>query len=59
MKKLVFISGGIFGSLSGLGFLFKVMHWPGAGILLVINVALFSFVFVPSLVKFLYSRNVN
>jgi hypothetical protein len=59
MKKAAFISGALFGSLFGLGTLFKIMHWPGAGILLVVGIGLFSFVFVPSLATFLYKRNVN
>lgn len=56
MKKLAFISGAIVGSLFSFGALFKVMHWPGANILLVVSIALFSLVFVPSFAKFKFSK---
>ena len=55
MKKLAFISGAVVGSLLALGILFKIMHWPGAGILLVLSIGFFSLVFVPSLTRFLYT----
>ena len=57
MKKLAFISGAIFGSTFGLGALFKIMHWPGAGILLVVCFGVFSLIFVPTLSKFLYNKS--
>ena len=59
MKKLAFISGVLFGSLSAIGFLFKIMHWPGANILLVLSIGLFSLVFVPSLAGLLYRRSAH
>lgn len=56
MKKLVVISGAFFASLISMATLFKVMHWPGAGILLVVSIGLFSLVFVPSIAYFLYQK---
>ncbi len=47
MKKSIFISGIVSANLMMLGCLFKVMHWPGASIILVLAVALFCFVFLP------------
>jgi len=59
MKKLAFISGALFASLLGMGFLFKIMHWPGAGMLLVLCLSSFSFVFVPVMAKYLYDKGVK
>ena len=57
MKKLVFISGGLSGSLTGLGILFKLMHWSGAGILLMLGLGILSLVYIPSLAKYLYDKS--
>jgi len=57
MKKLVFISGGLSGSLTGLGILFKILHWPGAGILLLLGLGILSILFIPSLAKYLYDKS--
>jgi hypothetical protein len=56
MKKLAFISGALAGSLSGLGILFRVLHMPVAHIFMVIGLALFSLIFVPSAAKYLYDK---
>jgi hypothetical protein len=56
MKKLAFISGGLSFSLSSIGMLFKIVHWPGANILLVLGIGLFSLVFVPGIAKYLYDK---
>lgn len=48
MKKSNYISGISCAILMLLGCLFKVMHWPGAGIMLVVSVALFCLYFLPS-----------
>jgi len=57
MKKLVFISGGLSGSLTGLGILFKIMHWPGAGLFFLIGLGILSILFIPSLTKYLYDKS--
>jgi hypothetical protein len=56
MKKLAFITGALSFSLTSLGGLFKLMHWPGASILLLVGVVLFSIIFVPSITKYLYDK---
>ena len=48
MKKLIYISGIISANLMMFGSLFKMMHWPLAGILLVCAVFIFCFIFLPS-----------
>jgi len=57
MKELAYISGALFGSLTSLGILFKIMHWPGANILLVLGVAIFSLLFMPGIAKYCYDKN--
>jgi len=57
MKIVLFASGAFSFSTLGLGFLFKILHWPGANILLVLGFSVFSLVFVPSLAKYLYDKS--
>jgi len=57
MKKLAFITGALSFSLTPLGILFKLMQWPGAGVLLVVGIGLFAIVFVPSIAKYLYDKD--
>lgn len=56
MKKLVFITGALSFSLATLGVLFKIMHWPGASVILVVGIGLFAIVFVPGIAKYLYDK---
>lgn len=56
MKKLSFISGAISFSLTSLGILFKLMHWPYAGVMLLVGIVLFAIIFVPSITKYLYDN---
>lgn len=44
-------------SLTTLGLLFKILHWQGANMLLVLGIGLFSLLFTPSFTRFLYLRN--
>jgi len=48
MKKAMFIMGYFAIVLSTFGMLFKLMHWPGANIMLIIGIALFNLGFLPS-----------
>ncbi len=56
MKKAAFILSTFFGSLALLGILFKVMHWPGAGIALVTGVVGFALIGLPLLAVYRYRR---
>jgi hypothetical protein len=49
MKKIMIISGTFSAFTVLIGSLFKVMHWPGAAMLFVLAIALFSFIFLPIL----------
>jgi len=47
MKKIIYILGIILINLQLTGVIFKVNHWPGAGILLTISILLLVFLFFP------------
>lgn len=57
MKKLTFISGVLFSSLTILGALFKIQHWPGASILIVLGLTGVALVFIPSFAKYKYDQD--
>lgn len=56
MKKLAYISGVMTSMMALLGMLFKIQHWPGAGILLTIGIAGFALIFIPSYAKYKYDK---
>jgi len=56
MKKLAFISGALFSSLTLLGVLFKIQHFPGGGILLILGLAGLAVIFIPSFAKYKYDK---
>lgn len=45
--KLVLSFGFLVGIVTSLGFLFKMMHWPGANIMMLSGLVSFTFVYVP------------
>lgn len=47
MKLAAYLTGTIFLSLTVLGFLFKIMHWPGAGIGAVTGLTGLAFFAIP------------
>lgn len=57
MKAFVFITGAVSASLTCLGILFKIMHWPGASIMLVLGMGILALVYIPVLTKYLYAKN--
>jgi uncharacterized membrane protein YccC len=57
MKKAAFISGTLVGSLTSLGVLFEIQHWPGASIMLVLGLGICAVIFIPSAAKYLYDKN--
>ncbi|MBN2669450.1 MAG: hypothetical protein JXR60_09485 [Bacteroidales bacterium] len=57
MKKFIYISGILAANLMFLGAIFKVMHWPGASILLVASVFTLSFIFLPAGLNTAYRKS--
>lgn len=47
MKKSMFILGYLAAVLSSTGLLFKIQHWQGASILLILGIAMLNFGFLP------------
>ena len=47
MKKFIYIFGVVIINIFVFGALFKVQHWPGAGILIAFGLGVFSLVFLP------------
>ena len=56
MKKLAYVSGALTSMMALLGILFKIMIWPGASILLVLGIAGFALIFIPSFAKYKYDK---
>jgi len=58
MKKLAYFSGALTSMMILLGMLFKIMHWPGANILLTLGIAGLAVIFIPSFAKYMYDKEV-
>jgi hypothetical protein len=56
MKGLAYSTAAIFTSLTLIGMLFKIMHWPGANIALVIGVAGLALFTIPIVAVYKYKR---
>lgn len=59
MKKTMFVLGYIAAALTTFGLLFKVMHWPGANIMLILGVAMLNFGFLPLYFSDRYKKALN
>lgn len=57
MKKLIYILGIITINLLLIGCIFKINHWPGAGVALTLSLVLLSFWFLPTALLHHYKRN--
>jgi hypothetical protein len=57
MKKITFISGVLFSSLTLLGVLFEIMHWPGASLGLVFGLAGLAIIFIPFFAIYKYNKD--
>ncbi|MEN9398933.1 MAG: hypothetical protein RL632_34 [Bacteroidota bacterium] len=58
MKNVMIRSGAFTAICFSAGFLFKIMHWPGAAFLILTSIVVFSFLFLPILFLF-KTREVN
>ena len=56
MKKLIYISGIASANLMLVSVLFKILHYPGAGVLLILATALFCFFFLPAALMSAYKN---
>jgi hypothetical protein len=70
MKKILYLIGLLSTAFTFLGSIFKIMHWPGASVMIIIGAFSFAFIFIPLLIfikfkeviflfdKFIYSIGV-
>ena len=54
--QIIYSLGIILGTVLGLGFIFKIMHWPMASALMLSSIILFNFLFVPVYFVSRYNR---
>ncbi|MCC6818248.1 MAG: hypothetical protein IT245_05110 [Bacteroidia bacterium] len=47
MRKFTYLTGYLATTLCTTGILFKLMHWPGANIMILLGITLLNFVFLP------------
>ena len=47
MKLAVYILCTVSSMLAIVGILFKIQHWPGAGVVLTLGLAVFGLIFIP------------
>ena len=59
MKNTMKISGVAGATLFGLAALFKIQHWPGAGLMMSLGALLLTFVFMPSALGVLWKETHN
>ena len=55
--QIIYSIGIILGTVLGLGFIFKIMHWPMATILMLSSIILFNFLYVPAYFISRYNRD--
>ena len=54
--QIIYSLGIILGTVLGLGFIFKIMHWPMATVLMLSSIILFNFLYVPAYFISRYNR---
>lgn len=59
MKKILVISGLFASAFTLIGSLFKVLHWPGAGISLVLGIGIFGIIFLPLMIALKFKDEVK
>ena len=70
MKKILYLIGLLSTAFTFLGSIFKIMHWPGTSVMIIIGAFILAFIFIPLLIfikfkeviflfdKFIYSIGV-
>lgn len=57
MRKLAYISGTIFSSITVLSVLFKLLHYQGAQVLLILGTGGLALIFIPIFALYKYNNN--
>ena len=58
MKKILYLIGLLSTIFTFLGSFFKIMHWPGAAVMIIMGAFSFAFIFIPLLI-FIKSKEVS
>jgi hypothetical protein len=56
MKKIVYVSGALFSSITLVSFLFKLLHLQGAQTLLIIGILGLALIFIPLYTIYKYKQ---
>jgi len=56
-REFAHLFGGLFSALTLLSFLFKLLHYQGAQILLIISMGALTFIFIPLIAFYKYHKN--
>ncbi len=56
MKKTLYLIGLLSTIFTFLGSIFKIMHWPGASVMIIIGAFSFAFIFIPLLIFLKFSE---
>lgn len=57
MKLATYIIGTLSSMLFIIGILFKIQHWPGAGVLLTLGLGIFGIIFIPIFAIYHYKKS--
>ena len=57
MKLAMYILGSLSSMLFIVGILFKIQHWPGAGVMLTLGLGIFPIVFIPLFAIYHYKKS--
>lgn len=57
MKLFTYIFGALFSMITVLGYLFKITHWVGADLLLMVGLLGIAFIFIPSFFIYKYRKS--
>jgi hypothetical protein len=57
MKKLVYILGAVFSSVTLLSVLFKLLHLQGVTVLLIVGLGGLAFIWIPAFAKYRYDKS--
>lgn len=57
IKRIVFISGALFCSITVMAVLFKLLHLQGAPQLLICGLSGIAFIFIPGYAKYKYDKS--
>ena len=58
MKKILYLIGLLSTAFTFLGSIFKIMHWPGASVMIIIGAFSFAFIFIPLLIFIKFKEDI-